>query len=258
MDPLSYILSVKQELEDQLFWKDLSTKPPFYDHILQKIFCYPELPIILRNKKITEVDESVRMFFSVLSEFRILSSNDRIAVIGGGSAVLIEKLLHHFDHRALIIHNYDNSEYMLKRDQLSQLKIKVDLSKPFTSFFRYDLVLSIGCLRYFSENLQAFVQNILNLADEGSLLLIGEIDRILIISLSKMLTKQGLVTKIIKREGYVFRNTLFYFLYDLYRKNIEFRRNVDILAAESSEWQNILINLAGFKKVPYYFSLTNR
>jgi len=244
---------IADDISQSLYRPDLRCRPQYYDYVVTTIFAYPELPEFLKNAYLWEHDTVHPACFQILDSLWTSKNPYRIAVLCGGSGALSGALRRHFSSRSLTIDNLDLSKSMLDRDGNSDAKILVDLSLPINLGRTYDCVLCVGGLRYFSTSLHVFADNIRQLIGKAGTMFIAEVDSGLTQELCQLLTHDGIVCHLTKTTLRVFRNTLFYFLLDQYKKNNRFRELVTSLEEPGMDLCRILIDLAGYKMTTFHF-----
>jgi len=243
-----------KKLSKSIFHKHLTTKPSYYIEITKIFKNYDEVPCILRHPIIRKNDESISLFLSTLKNSIYSLDSRLVGVLCSGSGLLTQELVRTYHNDKFNVHHFDFSKIMLKQYDLAEKKFLVDLSKPIKIPHKYDVVLSLGNLRYFSDCLSVFSENIRKLMKKNGVLLLGEVDEELISSFVGLLDQKGFSYQIASKRGTVFRNTLFYLILNKFKNDSEFRKKVlSRCALLRLSYEEILIKLAGFKKVKYLY-----
>lgn len=86
-------------------------------------------------------------------------------------------------------------------------------------------------------------------------LILGEVDIKLVSKLSQILHKFNLGIKLDIKKGKVFINTLFYSLMLKYKTDSVFRNLVLTNTSLNQSYEEIIIELAGFKEVDYSYCI---
>ena len=248
------INSIVNQLSNEIFHQDLTIKPSYYND-LNKIFTEQDLSKILRHEIIKKNDQSIHLFLTVVKEYFNSLDNKSVAILCSGSGLLSEEIYSEYFSDRFEIDHFDKSEAMLENSLFANQKYCVDLSKPLNLEKKYDLVLAHGCLRYFSNCLLEFCENITRILSKSGCFILGEVDLKLVSKLSEILHQFNLEIKLDIKKGKVFRNTLFYSLMLKYKSDAVFQNLVLAKANLNKSSEEILIELAGFKEVDYSYCI---
>ncbi|MGB3513153.1 MAG: hypothetical protein WBA93_28845 [Microcoleaceae cyanobacterium] len=251
---MNNIDTIVNQLSNEIYHQDLTIKPSYYDD-LNKIFAEQDLPKLLRHEIIKKNDRSIPLFLSVVKEYFKSLDHKSLAILCSGSGLLSEEIYSEYFSDLLEIDHFDKSEAMLKNSLFANQKYSVDLSKPLNLEKKYDLVLAHGCLRYFSNCLLEFGENITRILSTSGCFILGEVDIQLVSNISQILGQFNLEIKLDIKKGKVFRNTLFYALMLKYKSDSVFRNLVLAKANLNKSSEEIIIELAGFKEVDYSYCI---
>jgi hypothetical protein len=238
---------------DRLRHNDLTKRPKYYDHIVNSIFRLPELSGLLKHPRILSGDESVNQFIEVLCSTYEIKPKTKIAILCSGSGRLSIEMCERLKLPNLSITSFDFSREMLCEDVGSTRKCEVDLSKPISLTMKHDLALCLGGLRYFSEQLQDFISNSVKIVGGEGNIFMAEVDLGLISKTAGFLESKGYHVSVDTMMISVFRNTLFYFLYEKYITDSDFRKEVNVIARCDDDYKSILIEMAGYKNIECHY-----
>ena len=253
MNTLASLRDYVADIELLIEHKSLSIRPAYYDQILDNIMQYEELPGLLRRQSVLQQDESVLSFICIVHEYWTVAEDASVAVLCSGCGALTRAFADSIDCSRLTFHHFDASRNMLGSNSFAHQQHLTDLSENLPGDTKVGLVFSMGCLRYFSNEITVFCKNVTSLMTKNTFAILAEVDRKLVVDSSANLRSQGLTTEIVTRHARVFRNTLFYFLLERYRNDDVFKHNVDTQAAEFGDYGEVLITLAGFKDTDYHY-----
>ncbi len=261
-----YIESI--EFSQNIFHHSLLKKPGYYGVINNIFDTDKRLPEILSSKTIQNRDESTKKFFEKVEEIftslldRVNQEEISVCILCSGSGCLTSSILNRYPK--VKIYEIDKSKPMLESSCANQhgypKKIEQDLTKKIQdeSIPKVDLVLALGCLRYFSEDkeIKEFISNIEKMLNNNGKILLAETSEDLIKKFKEKLENAHFRLKESNEKFNVFRNTLFYILYKAYHEKQELRKKIDNLALEKKTTSDeILIDMANFKQTNYFYLL---
>ena len=246
MIPRQKLKLIRDELADTLYHENLMNKPTYYSEITELIFNYPELPTILRNQIIKKNDESFSLMIDIFEKNVDLSKKNKIAIFCSGSGLITEMLKEKFPAQIELVHHYDYRENMLNQNNYADKKICIDLSKTINSDEKYDIIISMGNLRYFSDNLKVYSSNMDKLLTNNGKFFVSEVDKSLVHNFKRQFNKDSYTIDLKNKTCRCLRNTLFYFLLNRYKTDKQLRDLVLQCSTPDEDINTILINLAGF------------
>ena len=244
---------LRDELSSAIQQDNLINKPSYYKKIIEDVFDYPEIPKLLRHQIIVEKDESFSMFLNILEKYFDNSKEYKIAIFCSGSGLLTKIIKSRFQDKIVAIHDFDFKENMLTQDKFAEKKYLVDLSKQINLNEKYDIIISLGNLRYFSNCLSRFKNNIQNLLSYQGYFFVGEVDYSLIQKFVGLINRNNYAIKFKSTNINIFRNTLFYMLYYNYKTDKIFRNIIITNSPSKEEIVSTIIKLAGFKTSNYFY-----